>query len=554
MSKCVNLLTYVVHWRKDLMIGISILAGMSLLLSSILGYRGFVLTVLLYLSVTAFGVYRGSPLLQTPLDAAILAVIGIVFSCVLAHQSQKLSNLHSTAEQVISIDPLTHLYNRAYFRDIFQQKIESLYQNNKNSAQDTNLSVILLDLDRFKVLCDKTGQRGGESVIQAISMRVKKFSEQGHLVARIGDDEFVLIGRETENMKSEELAKELLNAFSEPFFVKGRQFYLTASIGICAYPRDGKDAEELLNNAYKALNTAKRNGKNRFEFYEYSGVSFTSDDIRLEADLHKALQRKELVLYYQPRFDLESAKIVSMEALLRWRHPRLGLILPNKFIQLAEETGLIVTIGHWVLEEACRQNKAWQDAGYFNFQTSVNISTRQFLEPNFVASVKDIIKKTGMNPKNLELEITESAIMKNPEETISMLQSISLMGISISIDDFGTRYSSLNYLRHFPVNCIKIDRSFIKDIANNACDLAITDAIISLGRSLNLNVVAEGVESVEQLELLKFKRCSTIQGFLLSPPVPASELEHLIKCGNQFFASKMTQKKALKDAAIAVKQ
>jgi EAL domain-containing protein (putative c-di-GMP-specific phosphodiesterase class I) len=314
-----------------------------------------------------------------------------------------------------------------------------------------------------------------------------------------------------------------------PFLVQGQEFHITASIGISTYPDDGPDMQTLMKNADIAMYRAKEQGKNNFQFYSAQINLHSIERLTLESSLRRALERNEFLLHYQPKMNLRSGRITGVEALVRWQQPAQGLIPPAQFIQLAEETGLIVPIGEWVLKTACAQNKAWQLAGWAPVRVAVNLSPRQFAHENLLEDVARVLKETGLDPVFLELEITESVVMRNPEQAVILLNRLKAFGIHLSIDDFGTGYSSLNYLKRFPLDTLKIDRTFIKDLPGDADDAAITQAIIAMAHSLRLGVVAEGVETAEQLSFLRDYECDEIQGYYFSKPQPESGIAPLLR-------------------------
>lgn len=414
-------------------------------------------------------------------------------------------------------DPLTRLFNRRYIQQ---------FEVNKKLGEK---SILFIDLDRFKLINDSLGHLIGDQILQSVAKRLKRFADEQKMVARLGGDEFLLILSEVSIDKIKRKADAILQALSKPFFIEGHELYLTASIGISQSPNHGQNLSELIAKADIAMYQAKDKGKNRYQLFEEEMNTENLDRFKLEKDLHQALNNDEMLVYFQPRVHLTTKRIVGVEALVRWQHPTQGLIDPMKFIPIAEETGLIVSLGEKVLYAACRQNKEWQDAGFIPLRISVNISARQF-QPNLVAGVKNILKQTGLAPEWLELEITESMLMKNVEEAIQILHQLKKLGVHLSIDDFGTGYSSLSYLKRFPIDCLKIDQSFVHDVVSDA---SITEAIIILGHNLNLELVAEGVEEQEQSVILQAQNCHYGQGYLFSRPVPRDEFEQLMKAYSQ---------------------
>jgi EAL domain-containing protein (putative c-di-GMP-specific phosphodiesterase class I) len=316
-----------------------------------------------------------------------------------------------------------------------------------------------------------------------------------------------------------------MEAVAQPVTVEGHSFFLTCSIGVSMYPSDGDDPELLIKHADIAMYRAKQSGRNNFQFYTSDMNDRALERLRIESDLRNALDRSEFLLHYQPKVDVNSGRVTGMEALIRWRHPEFGMVPPGRFIGLAEETGLIVPIGAWVIRTACAQNKAWQDAGLAPLRISVNLSARQFAQKDLAQSIADVLQDTGLEARHLEIELTESLVMTDVEHAIDVLQQLKRLGVKLSIDDFGTGYSSLAYLKRFPIDVLKIDQSFVRDVTVDPNDAAITVSIISLGHNLKLKVIAEGVETRQQLAYLRLHGCDEVQGYLFSHPLPADEFE-----------------------------
>jgi diguanylate cyclase (GGDEF)-like protein/PAS domain S-box-containing protein len=424
-------------------------------------------------------------------------------------------------------DALTDLPNRNLFLDRLQQSLTRARWHNRLVA------VMFLDMDRFKYINDTFGHNVGDQLLLQLSERLSKCVRDGDTIGRFGGDEFAILLDDIDSDKHiSSLAEKLLDALKQPFKIHKQELFVTASIGVSIFPNDGEDADTLLHNADVAMYRAKELGKNNYQFYSDDLSAQIFERLTLENHLRRAVENNEFVLYYQPQIDAHNERITGVEALLRWQHPDLGLVSPNNFIPLLEETGLIEQVGHWLLETACRQSRDWHDAGWPYLHMSVNISSRQFNNPDFISSVHDIISTTGINPEFLELEITESMLMRNASATIHALNSLSRLGVRFAIDDFGTGYSSLSYLRRFPIDTIKIDRSFIHDVTDNPDDAAITSAIIVMAKNLSLNVIAEGVENQQQLEFLSSRNCHYLQGNLISPPLPAEELTELLNKQN----------------------
>ncbi len=420
-------------------------------------------------------------------------------------------------------DSLTDLPNRILFMDRLSQALARVKWHQRLVA------VLFLDLDHFKRINDSLGHDMGDLLLKAVAERLSSCVRAGDTVARMGGDEFTIVladVAQTEDVPK--VAQKIVDAISKPFSLMGQEFFITISMGISIFPNDGQDAQTLVKNAYAAMYRAKEQGRNHYQHYSPAMNVRTLERLALESNLRHALERKELLLHYQPRVDLETGRITGVEALLRWQYPDLGLVSPSQFIPLAEETGLIIPIGEWVLRTACAQNKLWQSMGLSPVRVSVNLSARQFEQRNLVETIGRVIKETGLDPNYLELELTEGLIMKNAEITIATLRSLHEMGIQISIDDFGTGYSSLSYLKRFPIHALKIDQSFVRDIITDPDGTVIVTAIILLAHSLKLKVIAEGVETKDQLDFVRSLKCHEIQGYLFSKPLPAEEMTRLL--------------------------
>ena len=388
------------------------------------------------------------------------------------------------------------------------------------------MSVIFLDLDRFKKINDTLGHDVGDQVLKTIAERLEACMREGETVARFGGDEFIILLPEVSRVSEvTRLAQDILDLFKQPLILSGIELYVTASMGIALYPNDGEQSEILLKNADAALNRAKEQGRNNFQFYTPLMNAKASERLVLESNLRRALKREEFVLFYQPQVNAKTGLIVGMEALIRWKHPELGLVSPAEFIPLAEETGLIIPIGEWVLKQACSQNKTWQTKGYYPIRVSVNISARQFQEQNIVEMVQRVLQETKLKPEYLELEITETIAMQNADYTVQILAGLEAMGVHISLDDFGTGYSSMGYLKRFPLDVLKIDRSFVQELLEDPSDAAIASSVIHLAHSLKLKVIAEGVETKEQVDFFQHHGCDIIQGFYFGRPMPAENFE-----------------------------
>jgi diguanylate cyclase (GGDEF)-like protein/PAS domain S-box-containing protein len=421
-------------------------------------------------------------------------------------------------------DALTGLPNRNLLTDRLHQAISYAQRYQRM------LAVAFLDLDKFKHINDTLGHDTGDQVLKIVAGRLSTCVRDSDTVARLGGDEFVLVLYDQANEDiTYHATQRILSSISEPMVVAGREMTVTCSIGFAVYPQDGKDAETLIKNADTAMYRAKELGRNNFQFYTEELHSRINERLAMETGLRRALERNEFELYYQPRVDLSSGKVTALEALIRWNHRDLGQIEPRRFVPLAEELGLIHRIGEWVLRESCRQQAAWQKAGVADLPVSVNISASQFLQKDFTKLLGRILGETPLDASRLELEITESLSMQDPETSICVLRELKQMGVRVNIDDFGTGYSNLNYMKQFPVDVIKLDQSFVQDIVRNQEDLAISDAVISMAHSLHLKVTAEGVESVTQLALLADHGCDEMQGYYFSAPLSVDHCTALLQ-------------------------
>ncbi|QOY38603.2 EAL domain-containing protein [Anaerobacillus isosaccharinicus] len=421
--------------------------------------------------------------------------------------------------QKSGLDSLTKLPNRFLLQQELQKTLTYSRQNERIFA------VLFLDLDRFKFVNDTLGHSYGDLLLQQVSQRLKSSLGNDHIVARMGGDEFICIleGIESE-ADAEKLTKIILEQFALPFHLNEIEIHITTSIGVSLYPYDGDEAEVLISNADSAMYRAKKKGRNQFEMAKVEVNAGAFERLIIENDLRKAIDNHQLSISYQPQLDLKTNRILGFEALLRWNHPDFGMIPPSDFIPIAEETGLILPIGDWVLKNACLQIKQWERAGFYSLHVAVNLSAQQFLQKNIVEKIEAVIKETKIDPSLLELEITESMVIHDIDSAVSVLQQLKDLGVQISIDDFGTGYSSLNYLKKLPVNTLKIDRSFIFDIDINPSSKALTTAITTLAHDLNLNVVAEGVETYKQLSYVKKSSCDAVQGFYFSKPLPSANV------------------------------
>ncbi len=441
----------------------------------------------------------------------------------LLNESKKENEAAKQIEYLAFHDKLTGLPNRSLFSQTLEQEMKEA------RLRQAQLAVLFVDLDRFKNINDTLGHTAGDTLIKEMSARLCACVGEQDSVARLGGDEFVIMA--TSVADSDEVAvvaQKILAAVSRPFQLHDHQFHLTASVGISVFPADGDDERLLMKNADIAMYQAKADGKNTFAFYSAALNTHSVERLAFESSLRRALEERQLELHYQPKVDCVTSKMTGVEALLRWKHPDLGMVSPARFIPVAEENGLIVPIGRWVLQTACEQHMAWRRLGHSPLRVAVNLSARQFYDDHLLADVRSILAQTGMNAGYLELEITESMLMRNVEKASEVLFAFKAMGICLALDDFGTGYSSLSNLKRFPIDMIKIDRSFIRDLPGNQEDRAITDAIIAMGRTLNMKVVAEGVETRGQIEFLRSHACDEFQGFFFSKPVPSAAITDLL--------------------------
>ncbi|MCK7576416.1 MAG: EAL domain-containing protein [Chromatiales bacterium] len=416
-------------------------------------------------------------------------------------------------------DPLTGLANRALFRELLKNAIEHAEHTQGQFA------LLFLDIDNFKTINESLGHSLGDLLIIAVSRRLQGLLHDNSTMARIGGDEFNLILDHDPDQPGIDLsAQHLLDGLSKPFQIDGNPVYIGASIGVALYPTDGEDSETLQRNAEAALHQAKQQGRGLLRFFSPEMTQRAKERLRMEADLRRAIERDELQLHYQPQIALKSGALVGLEALVRWHHPQRGLVPPGDFIPLAEESGLVVGLGEWVLRTACRQIALWLEAGLAPLQTAVNVSAVQLSQGHLVERVSEILRETGIPPERLELEITETFIMADREQSFASLTELRALGVRLSIDDFGTGYASFGYLQRIAAQKLKIDLSFVRDVTTNSSNASIVRAIIALGRSLGLEVIAEGVESSEQAEYLRTLGCDAIQGYLISRPLPVAEI------------------------------
>jgi diguanylate cyclase (GGDEF)-like protein/PAS domain S-box-containing protein len=464
---------------------------------------------------------------KVPLRNSAGQVIGIVGI------SRDVTDRKRAEEQIQHMahhDALTGLPNRVLLMDRLGQAIA------KAERDGTAVSVIFVDLDKFKSVNDSFGHNAGDTLLKTAAERMIGAVRATDTVARLSGDEFIILLDEEargSQSRTQSVIKRLQAAMLEPVVIDGQSVCVSCSIGIAFYPTDATSADTLLTNADLAMYQAKQRGRDSYEFYSASMNAVAQERRALEEGLRGAFARKEFAIVYQPQLDLASGRIRAVEALLRWNHPTLGLVMPAKFIPLAEETGVIVELGEWVLREACRQNAAWQEAGAGPIIVAVNVSARQFRERSFMSRVRAAIADSGLDPRYLEIELTESLLMQDMDQAVVTMNELEELGVMLSIDDFGTGYSSLSALKNFPVTHLKIDRSFIDNLARDQRDRSIARAVISMAKKLNMRVIAEGVENQEQLAFLKANRCDEVQGFLVSEPVSPDHIATMLRSNSQ---------------------
>ncbi|MBI1889803.1 MAG: EAL domain-containing protein [Burkholderiales bacterium] len=429
-----------------------------------------------------------------------------------------------TIEYLAYYDVWTGLPNRTLLLDRISQVVQSAVRHNWNAA------VLYIDLDQFKRINDSLGHEIGDLLLKTVAERLRILVRGEDTVAHVSGDEFAIL---LPNLKDPEhsarVAEKALAAIQQPYQIEGQELHITASIGISVCPNDGSEGLTLIRNADTAMYQSKASGRNTYSFFKPEMTARALENLRVSNDLRRAIARNEFVLHYQPQVDLQTGRIVGAEALIRWQHPEWGLVFPGKFIGVAEETGLIQPMGEWVLREACRQNKAWQTAGLPPIDMAVNLSARQFDCGRIERVTTEALAETGLEAHHLELEVTESMIMQNVDQAIAVMKMLKTIGVKLSIDDFGTGYSSLNYLKRFPLDKLKIDQTFVRDIGIDEDDASIVTAIIGLAKSLKLKVIAEGVEKEMQLNFLRDGGCDEMQGYYFSKPIPAADFEALVR-------------------------
>ncbi|NLO10259.1 MAG: EAL domain-containing protein [Clostridiales bacterium] len=425
--------------------------------------------------------------------------------------------LHKNRESIMKLaytDHLTELPNRIAFIEMLDNIMLTL-------RSEEVISIMDIDLDNFKNINDTLGHSYGDELLIDVTHRLRQVLDENDYLARIGGDEFIIL---TQNLKDtvayEDKIKKVRNVFTFPFELSSKEYFITVSIGVAFAPKDGKTAQSIIKNVNSAMYVAKANGKGTYAYFEHTFNKMLTDKIELQSELRQAIEKQEFLLFYQAQMDLINKKVQGFEALIRWDHPSKGLLYPNDFIYLAEESGLIVPIGKWVLKTACHQLREWADLGYNDISMAVNLSARQFKDKDFVHMVFDVIEDTGIDPKKLELEITESVALEDLDYTIATIKELKSIGVKFSLDDFGTGYSSMSYLKRLPVSNLKIDKSFLDTVMDDISDQKIIQAIISLARNLDINIIAEGVERSDQEQFLQDSNCNMAQGYLYSKPVP----------------------------------
>ncbi len=438
----------------------------------------------------------------------------------------------SASEQRIHHIALHDVLTGLPSRSLLQDRLSLAISDSERSGEP--LWVLLVDLDRFKYVNDSMGHKAGDVLLMTIAARLRSALHDNDTVARLSGDEFVVImSQQAGQQLAPGLVQQLMDCVAQPVLLGTKEYSVTCSIGVAVYPTAGAMADSLIEHADIAMYSAKKFGRNNFQFYTPAMNDEAQERVRIESALRTALERDEFVLHYQPQVDLASGKIVGMEALIRWQHPELGMVSPMRFISVAEDTGLIVPIGAWVMRTACLQNRAWHDAGMGGLRVAVNLSARQFGSPDLLDNIRAVLDESKLDPHCLEIELTESLFMSDVTLAVDLLHSMKAIGVNLSIDDFGTGYSSLSYLSRFPIDVLKIDRSFVTNITRDANDAALVASIINLAHNLKLSVIAEGVETEEQLDYLRRHGCDEMQGYYVSRPLPAPEFVQLLRKHNQ---------------------
>ena len=457
----------------------------------------------------------------------------LVVATIEAHKlAEQIEAAKVQLDHLVHHDVLTGLPNRILLQDRLIQAMESACR------QGRQLAVMFMDLDQFKHINDSLGHAIGDKLLQSVAQRLMGCVRHSDTISRQGGDEFVVLLPYIENPESAGVcAQKMLATLALPHRIDQHELHISVSIGISIYPNDGQDAETQIKNADIAMYQAKENGRNNYKFFEQDMNARAVQRQSVEVSLRRALERQEFVLHYQPKINLQSGAIVGVEALIRWQHPEQGLLLPAQFVSIAEDCGLILPIGRWVLHEACLQARSWQQAGLPPIIVAVNISALEFRDKDFLENIRAVIEKTGLEPRYLELELTESVLMQDAASTDSMLHALANLGVRLTIDDFGTGYSSLSYLKQFPINTLKIDQSFVNQMCSNLDDAAIVSAVTSMGKSLKLCVIAEGVESSEQSAFLLAQHCDEGQGYYFGCPMVAEALATLLQTGKALIAN-----------------
>ncbi|MEN8444015.1 MAG: EAL domain-containing protein [Cyanobacteria bacterium J06555_13] len=449
----------------------------------------------------------------------------------MANTTQIVRQLDDFIRRLEDFDTLTGLPNRNVFKTQLASALAVMKPQQK-------MTVYLIDIDGFQGLNAVKGDRVGDHILKTVAQRLKQYLGSDEAIARLGSDEFALFQRSDRSSEEITLAEsvfatqEIMALLNQPFDEAWTSHTVTASMGIAVYPTDGQTPDQLITNAYTSLQKAKKNGNNSYQFYSAELAASFQKRLKLTYDLRGALEKNQLFVHYQPRVDWRKGKMVGVECLVRWRHPELGRISPTEFIPIAEETGLIVPIGEWILQTACRQNKAWQQAGLPPLIVAVNLSARQIRQPGLVEFVQLVLTETRLEARFLELEVTESLLLNDVDHTLSVLDALHAKGIALALDDFGTGYSSLSYLRKFPFDILKIDQTFVKDMVTSTDAAAVTRAILALAQGLQMGLIAEGIETEEQLNQIKAYGCYEIQGYYFSPPLAAAKLVELLKQPN----------------------
>ncbi|WML44723.1 bifunctional diguanylate cyclase/phosphodiesterase [Neobacillus sp. PS3-40] len=452
----------------------------------------------------------------------------VLFSTILSFWSaigtgylvEKLKEKQGQLEMISLNDELTNLWNRRGFFTMARNELAIAKTCNQSGA------ILFIDLDNFKLVNDMYGHHNGDLLLKMIAERLKTCSRNRDVLSRIGGDEFTFMLIDASSQTAEKVCCQIIDALSKPFLIEGNEIFITSSIGVSCYPVDGENIDILLQHADHSMYTIKKTGKNGYRFYSEMN-DLSNEKVTIELGLRNAIERNEFTLHYQPQFDLHTGNICGVEALIRWNSKEQGLMSPADFIPIAEETNLIIPIGAWVVNTACKQNKEWQKCGYPPICVSVNISIQQFKQPNFIETVQNALKESELDPKYLKLEITESLFLGDKRENIEKLEKLKKLGVKISLDDFGSGYSSLSYIRYIPIDELKVDKSFIQDVPNKSKDEAIIKTIIELANSLDVKVVCEGIEKKEQADFLKQTHCDAIQGFYFSVPLKSEDFEKL---------------------------